>query len=144
MTRPEKAVELFNQGFSCSQAVISAYADAVGLDPETALKVAAGFGGGMGRMAGTCGAITGAVMILGLKFGGATAENAEAKEKTYKRVRELVARFKARHGTMTCCELLGQDISTPEGLREAKDQQLFTTRCPKFVQSAAEILEELI
>ena len=95
-------------------------------------------------MGETCGAISGAVMVLGLKHGGVTAEDREAKEKTYERVRELVARFKARYGTVTCRELLGCDISTPEGLQRAKEQQLTTTRCPEFVRCAAEILEDLL
>ncbi len=83
-------------------------------------------------------------MALGLKYGGITAEDRESKEKTYERVRELVARFKARHGTVNCCELLGCDISTPAGWQQAKDQQLTTTLCPKFVRAVAEILEELM
>ncbi len=144
MTRPEQAVALFKQGFSCSQAVFSAYAGSFNLPPDLALKVAAGFGGGMGRLGGTCGAVTGAVMALGLKYGAITADDRKSKENTYVQVRELVARFKARHGAINCCELLGCDISTPEGWQRIHDEKLTTTLCPKFVQAVAEILEQLM
>lgn len=143
MSNADEAVALFQQGYSCSQAVLAAHAAELGLDRDTALKVAAGFGGGIGRMAETCGVVTGAIMVLGLRHGSARAEDRTAKEKTYERVREFVARFKARHGSSSCRELLGCDLSTPEGFRRVQDQHLTATLCPKFVQSAAEILEEL-
>jgi C_GCAxxG_C_C family probable redox protein len=109
---------------------------------ESALRVASGFGGGMGCMGEACGAVTGAIMVLGLRHGAATADR-EAKEQVYQKVSEFIQRFKARNGTMTCRELLGCDISTPEGLQRMRDQGLFTTLCPRFVQDAVEILEEM-
>lgn len=144
MNRCDTAEALFRQGYSCSQAVLAAFSEELGLDRESALKVAAGFGGGMGRMAETCGAVTGAVMVLGLRHGSTRADDKPSKEKTYERVREFVARFKALHGSVVCRELLGCDISTPSGSQQARDQQLTTTLCPKFVRGAVEVLEKLL
>jgi len=98
----------------------------------------------MGRMADTCGAVTGAFMILGLKWGGATAEEKETKEKVYGLVRELAARFRARNGSIACRHLLTCDISSAEGYELAREKNLFSTVCPNMVQDAAEILEELL
>ena len=141
MSSVEDAVARFDDGYSCAQAVFSAYAEKLGMDRQAALKVSAGFGGGMGRMAGTCGAITGAFMALGLKYGG---PDSESKDKTYELVRELADRFRARHGSLECRELLGCDLSTPEGRERAKEQGLHSTVCTQIVRDAAEILEGLL
>jgi C_GCAxxG_C_C family probable redox protein len=140
----EAAVSCFNQGFSCSQAILSSFGEQFGLDRDTALKLAAGFGGGMGRMAGTCGAVTGAFMVLGLKYGATSPDDRQAKELTYERVREFATRFKERNGSVECRELLGCDISTPEGHQIVKDKGLLSTLCPKFVRDAGEVLEEML
>jgi len=142
MTRTETALARFAEGFNCSQAVLSVFVDDCGLQMESALRVASGFGGGMGCMGEACGAVTGAIMVLGLRYGAATADR-EAKEQVYQEVVHFIQRFKARNGTITCRELLGCDISTPEGLQRMRDQGLFTTLCPRFVQDALEILEEM-
>jgi C_GCAxxG_C_C family probable redox protein len=144
MGKKELALSCFNEGFSCSQAVFLAYAEELGLDREAALKIAGPFGGGMGRLAETCGAVSGALMAIGLKYGATEAADTEAKEKTYALVREFVDRFQARHGSIVCRELLGWDISTPAGHEVAKYRQLFSTLCPNYVESAAEILEEIL
>ena len=134
----------FKEGFSCSQAVFSAYAEQLGLDRETALKISGAFGGGMGRMAQTCGAVTGAFMVIGLKYGAIDAEDKETKEKAYALVREFADRFKSRHGSIACQDLLGCNVSKPEGLKVAREQKLFETICPRLVKDAAEILEEML
>ncbi len=144
MSKKELVLYRFAEGFSCSQAIFSTYGEELGLSRETALKIAAGFGGGMGRMAETCGAVAGAFMTIGLKYGAINVEDRAAKEKTYELVREFADRFKARHGSIICKELLSCDISTPEGMEVAKEQELFTTLCPKFVIDAAEILEDIL
>jgi C_GCAxxG_C_C family probable redox protein len=142
--KSEQAVRKFRKGFNCSQAVLSVYVEEFGLCRETALKIACGFGGGMGRMALTCGAVTGAFMVIGLKYGNTTAEDKEAKAKTYKKVKEYTNRFKARNDSVTCRELLGCDLSTPEGMKEAQDKDLSSSICPRMVQDAVEILEEMM
>lgn len=144
MGRHERAASLFNEGFNCAQAVLGAFGPDLGLEPELALKVAGPFGGGMGRMGGTCGAVTGAVMALGLKFGPTRAGDEETKEWAYGLVRKLIDEFKARNGSVLCKELLGCDLSTPEGRQWAREAGLHSSRCPKFVRDAAEILESLV
>ncbi|KPK68456.1 hypothetical protein AMJ82_08160 [candidate division TA06 bacterium SM23_40] len=144
MKRVEAAADCFEKGFNCAQAILSTYGTELGIEREHALRVAGPFGGGMGRMGNTCGAVTGAYMVIGLKHGAARAEDRESKERAYALTREFAEKFRARHGSIICRELLGCDIGTPEGYRQARDEKLFTTRCPKFVRDAAEIVEELI
>jgi len=95
-------------------------------------------------MGGTCGAVTGAFMVLGLKYGNSTAKDKEGKAKTYKIIEEYTNRFKSRSSSVACRELLGCDISTPEGMKEARDKGLFSSICPRMVQDAVEILEEML
>ncbi len=145
MSIADLAIACFDEGFSCSQAVFSVFAPQLGLDRVTALKVAGPFGRGMGRMGETCGAVTGALMAIGLKYGQTVGEDKAAKEKSYELARQFAERFNARNrGCLTCRELLGADISTPEGLQKLREKQAFTTMCPKFVRDAAEIVEELL
>jgi len=144
MNRVERAVSCFKEGFSCSQAMLSSYGEQFGLNREIALKVSGTFGGGMARMGETCGAVTGAFMAIGLKYGNARVEDKQAKERAYSLVREFVDRFKSRNGSIVCRELLGYDISTPEGMKLVKEKKLTTTLCPKFVQDAAEIIEQIL
>lgn len=144
MKHADAAATCFSQGFSCSQAVLSAFASDLGLDPAAALKVSAGFGGGMGRMGWTCGAVTGAYMAIGLKHGATSGQDRAAKENTYRLVREFNRRFEARNKVLTCRDLLGCDISTAEGFEEMKQRGLHQTVCAKAVRDAAEILDELL
>jgi C_GCAxxG_C_C family probable redox protein len=141
--KSQEAVGRFKNGFNCSQAVVGTFSEQFGLDSDKASKVATGFGGGM-RMGGTCGAVTGALMVLGLKYGNTTAKDKEGKLKTYQQIEEYTRRFKSRNDTVACRELLGCDISTPEGMKEARDKGLFSSTCPQMVQDAAEILEEML
>jgi C_GCAxxG_C_C family probable redox protein len=142
--RVEKAVLLFKQGFNCSQSIAATYGEQFGLSREQGLKLGSGFGGGMGAMAETCGAVTGAFMVLGLKYGSNCASDKEAKLNTYLLVREFAKKFKDRNGSILCKDLIGCDISTAEGYQAAKEKGFFSTVCPKIVQDAAEILEEML
>jgi C_GCAxxG_C_C family probable redox protein len=144
MNKANEALSCFKEGFSCSQAVFAVYAVEMGMDRGIALKISQAFGGGMGHMGQTCGAVTGAFMVIGLKYGRTRADDDEAKVKTYSLVKEFTEKFKARNGTIICRELLGCDIGTPEGERIAKEKKLFSTVCPDFVQDAVEILEEIL
>ena len=143
MNRSDIAVACFREGFTCSQAVLTAFADGCGLDRKTAMRIAAGFGGRMGRMALTCGAVTGAIMVIGLKKGRIVGPDEKSKQKTYGLVRELRKRFESRNGSISCRELLGCDVGAPEEFEQAKLKGLTVTRCPKFVADAVEILEEI-
>jgi C_GCAxxG_C_C family probable redox protein len=140
----QQAIECFKEGFSCSQAVLSAFSEPLGMDRITALKISQSFGGGMAHMGETCGAVTGAFMVIGLQYGRTRADDDLAKEKTYELVQEFVKRFKSQHGSTVCKELLSYDLSKDEEVKEAQEKQLFDELCPKFVQTAAEILETLL
>jgi C_GCAxxG_C_C family probable redox protein len=144
MTRTDRALELFRRGFSCSQAVAAAFAPDLGLDTETALRLSQGFGGGIARRADWCGALTGAVLVVGLKHGRTKAEDAAARDKTYAVIRELLARFTAKHGQVRCRDLLGCDLGTPEGQKTIDELRLHQTKCEEFVRDAALLLEELL
>jgi C_GCAxxG_C_C family probable redox protein len=123
--------------------MFSSYGPELGLDRETALRVATAFGGGMGRMGETCGALAGAFMVIGLKYGRTRVEDEETKEKAYSLVREFADRFESRNGSIVCRELLGYDIGTPEERELAREQGLFATLCPRIVRDAAEIIERI-
>jgi len=98
----------------------------------------------MGRMGEQCGAVTGAFMVIGLKYGKAKAADEGARDRTYELVREFVTRFRSRHGSIVCRELLGYDLSNPQEGELAKKKGLFDTLCPQLVRDAAEILEEIL
>lgn len=143
-THEEKAKELFLQGYACSQAVLGAYAREVGLDEQTALKISLPFGGGIGRLRETCGAVSGMLMALGLKYAD-TAPTAQAKADVYARVQELVRRFKEENGSVICRELLG--LSKPEGtpVPAPRTEQYYKTRpCADKVACAARLLEQYL
>ena len=144
MSEVEKAVSCFKEGFMCSQAVLSAYAWQFGMDRETALKVSAAFGGGMGRMGEVCGAVTGAFMVLGLKYGRTSIQDAKSHENTNRLVRDFVDKFKSVNGSIVCRELLGCDLSTLDGQKTFVEKKLRDTLCTKFVRDAAEIVEQLL
>jgi len=138
--RVKKTVSCFQEGFSCSQAILSTYGQELGMDRATALKVSTPFGGGMARMGEVCGAVTGAFMAIGLAY----AVDKGSKEKTYEAVNKFVEKFKSRNGSISCRELLGYNIGTPDGMKAVKEKGLITTLCPKLVSDAAEILEEIL
>lgn len=143
MNRVELAVSYFKEGYTCSQALLSIYGAKFGLDREIALRIADGFAGGMG-MGETCGAVTGAIMVIGLKHGRTVVEDRDAHRKTNSLVNDFIRVFKSRNGSIVCRELLGCDVSTPEGLNSAREKKLFTTVCPNYVRDAAEIVEQIL
>jgi len=140
MSPADAAESRFRQGYSCAQAVFSALAERWRIDPELSLRIAAGFGGGLARTARTCGCVTGAMMALGLAQASVSPDSNKAeKEKTYERCRRLIEEFERRHGSTMCLDLLGCDLSRPEGLAEARSKGLFLLRCTKLVRDAVEI-----
>jgi len=146
MSSVEQAVSCFKEGSLCSQAVFSTFAPKLGLDREIAMKISTPFGGGMARMGEICGAVTGALMVIGLKYGNVSDWRVEDKERenAYRLATEFVNKFKSRHGSIKCKEILGCDLSTPEGRKLAKEKNLFNTLCPEFVRNAAKIVEEIL
>ena len=144
MSNTEKAVEAFKAGMNCSQAIVATYGPGLGLEEDMGAKVAAAFGGGMGHTGKTCGAITGAMMVIGLHCSRDGCSTAEAKVRSYALASELMKTFETRHVYTNCKALIGQDLSTDEGMRTAREDDLFGTLCAEFVHSAAKILEELL
>ena len=144
MTRTDRAVALFGEGFSCSQAVFAAYAEDLGLPADMALRIAQPFGGGIGRTGDWCGAVTGALLVIGLKYGRVRAADTAAKDKTYALVREFVRRFREGHGTVRCNDLLGCEMGTPAGDKAIEDGKLHDKVCRGLVREAAEILDTLL
>lgn len=143
MTHIEKAKELFDKKFHCSQAVFAAFADELGITEEQALKIGACFGGGM-RKGEVCGACTGALMALGLKYGQADEADLDSRYKTNEVTDKFLDMFQKENGSYMCKDLLGCDLSTEEGIAEAVEKKLFTEFCPKMVISATKIVEEIL
>ena len=132
----DDAVQLFESGYMCSQAVFAAFSEDFGISRDDALKIGACFGSGM-RKGEVCGACTGALMALGLKYGGDKAESNEICER-------FLDEFEKENGSYICRDLLECDISTEDGVAFARENNLFREICPKMVESAAEIVEKLI
>jgi C_GCAxxG_C_C family probable redox protein len=142
MTSPaETAALTFSQNFNCSQAVFSTFAPQFGLEKQAALKLASPFGGGVARQGELCGAVTGALLALGLAHG---ADTPAGKEEIYRLSQEFMRLFKEKHGTLLCRELLDCDTSTPEGWQKARETGKFTSICPILVQDAAGIVQALL
>lgn len=141
MSKADDACKCFDEGFNCAQAVFSEYCEQFGLDKKTALKVSCGFGAGMGRMGETCGAVSGAYLLIGLKHGKFEKDDNASKEKTYALVQEFSKRFKQRNQSTICRELIKVDLLS--GDRQTIDAQVKTV-CPKMVRDACEIVEELL
>jgi C_GCAxxG_C_C family probable redox protein len=144
MNQIENAVDTFKQGYNCAQAVLSAHCHDFGLDREMAIKLTAPFGGGIAATGEVCGAVSGAIMVLGLWCGSDDVGNPESKEKAYRITREFLKMFKEKNHSILCRNLIGMDISTPDGIENARKEGVFTEMCPKFVWDASEILEELM
>ncbi|MDP2038404.1 MAG: C-GCAxxG-C-C family protein [Ignavibacteria bacterium] len=143
MKPAEKAIKLYKEEYNCSQAILSAYAEELGIDEQTAIRVASSFGGGIARTGKTCGAVTGALMVIGLKQWNSNVEKEEAKAHVYKLSNQLMDEFKARNKTLNCEELLCVSVSTPEGRAVVKANQLSSKVCPRVINDVTEILERL-
>lgn len=126
--------------FNCSQSVFSSFAKELAIDEEMALRISSGFGGGM-ACAETCGAVTGAYMVIGMKYGHYNT-NVLAKNNTKERIKNFNKHFIEKHGFLKCKELIGCNISTDDGLIKAKENNVFTQFCPQFIGSACDILED--
>ena len=147
MKEVERAGELFLEGFNCSQAVFTAFCHRFGMDEETAKRVSAGLGGGVGRMREVCGAVSGAAMVLGSLAAAVEGDDKENKAKNYELVREFSERFKQRHGgTVICREMLKLDIPMENtAMPEDRTAEYYKKRpCLKAVEDAADILKDII
>ena len=143
MNRSEQAKELFLSGNNCAQSVLISFAEDLKFSKELALKMAAGFGGGMGKQQETCGAVTGAIMVLGLLKGEDVNNNDELKASAYGAVKDLTRDFVAEYKTTNCRELIGCDLNTPEGSAKFKDDKIMENVCADCVKKAVQIVEDL-
>ena len=142
-SKAEKAVHYYENGFNCSQAVFTTFATEEGIPEELALKIATQFGGGS-RKGEVCGAVSGALMVLGLKRGHYHWNAPEEKGNAYKTAEEFMDRFIERNGTVVCRELLGYDLTKPDEMEKIRELNLFRTTCPEMVRRAVDILEEML
>ena len=146
MNEKERAVDLFHQGFNCSQSVFVAFSHRFGIDEDTAKKISAGLGGGVGRMREVCGAVSGVAMVIGSICAATDGKDAESKQRNYELVREFADRFTKRNGTVICRELLGLNEKAENSAEpEKRTAEYYKKRpCAELVADAAEILAELI
>ena len=143
--RSEKAEELFKQGYNCSQSVFAAYADIFGIDTETALKISAGLGGGCGRQRELCGAVSGATLAIGMKFGSTDGADSDGKKLCYEKVREFTDEFKKTNPSIVCRELLGLAQAEGSATPEKRTDSYYKKRpCVQIVKDSAEALEKII
>ena len=146
--RVERAVENFMQGYGCCQSIVAAFADLYGMDDTMAKRIAAGFGGGVGRMRMMCGAVSGIVMLVGLDCGQTEGSDREGKSACYKVVQELLARSQAENGSLICAEILGlkgHEKAQNSYVASARTAEYYKTRpCAAKVESAARIFADYL
>ena len=142
----ERAIQLFNQGYNCSQSVIAPFCEEVGMDFETALKLSSSFGGGMGRLREVCGAVSGMFMVAGLKYGYTDPKDARSKGEHYKLIQMLAHQFKETNSSLICRELLGlHSKSETSNMPEERNEEYYKKRpCAELVGDAADIISKLI
>jgi C_GCAxxG_C_C family probable redox protein len=143
--KTDKAIDYFRNSFNCSQSVFTVFGKDYGLSENDCLKIGCAFGAGMGRQQLTCGAVTGALLALGLKYGKAYGDSEDKKRETYMKTREFFTEFIRINGSSSCRELLnGLDINDADDYQKIIDQNLFVTHCEKYVTDAVEIAGEMI
>jgi len=141
--KEEKAINSFRTGLNCAQAVLTAYSDDLNFDKNLALSISCGFGGGMGRLQETCGAVTGSYMVLSIYNCKKNSENNDRKEKSYAMIQEFNKKFKSINGSTECLSLIKCDIKTADGRKFAKENKLFDTICEKCILDSVKIIDEL-
>jgi C_GCAxxG_C_C family probable redox protein len=144
MDRAKMAVENMRGGLNCAQSVVKAYSSELEVPEDAAVKMATPFGGGFGRRGFVCGALSGAGLVIGAKFGNCSPADTAKRDKTYAAVGELLEKFRQEHGAVFCRELIGFDLWNPDEMKRAREKGVFTNQCPLFVKSAARILEKIL
>lgn len=140
--KSEKAKELFSLGYNCAQSVSAVFASDYGIAQHEILKMSCGFGGGM-RNSEVCGAVSGAIMVIGMKYGNGTENSSETKGICYQKTVEFTNAFHNKNKSIICRELLGLDIFEGDGMEKAKEANLFQTVCVDMIVDAVNLLEEL-
>lgn len=142
VNREDNAVGIFSEGFNCAQAVLESFSDRTGLHRDQAMRIASCFGGGM-RRGEVCGAVTGALMVLGMTGGYTSGTDTDAKKRSNERAADFLDRFTKSQGSVICKVLLGEDLSDIAGMEKLVRSGAFSTECPKYVAEAVRILEEM-
>ena len=144
-SRVEQAVATFESGYTCAQSVFATYADLFGMERETALKLASPMGGGIGRMREVCGVVSAMALLAGLKKGNTDPANEEGKEQIYLLTRQMAEKFKEKHGTIICRELLGIQGMEESAKPSLRTEEYYSKRpCSRLVATAAGIIEEML
>lgn len=145
MTRKEKAMQSFLDGYNCAQCMILAFEDMITIDVDTALKIASPFGGGMGRLREVCGSVSGMFMVLGYIKGYNEAGDYAGKKELYEHIQELARRYEEANGSIICRDLLGLNVKKEDAAPEKRTDEYYKKRpCAEKIGSAAEILEEYL
>lgn len=144
MNKSEIASEYMKNGYNCAQSIIKVYANEVGMNQEDAVKMASALGGGVGRNGHICGAVSGAALIIGMKFGSTDPADFQAKEKAYNKTNELLEIFATENTSVLCKELIPYDMKNPDELKKAREAGVFAKQCPLYVLSAGRILETIL
>ena len=143
-SKAEIAADIFKKGFNCAQAVLSSHSAEYGLDTAFAKKIGGAFGGGIANNGEVCGAVTGALMLIGLKYGQHTEGDNDSKQKTIKITNEYIQKFKKEYGSIICRDLLKYDLSNETEAQKARESGVFKTLCPAFVKRSVELAEEIL
>jgi C_GCAxxG_C_C family probable redox protein len=144
MNKVDLAFDRLKTGYSCSQSVFSVFADDLGIDLETSLKVSSAFGGGIAGMGKTCGAVTGALMALGIKYGSAVASKNHEENEIIKYAEVFLDRIRSETGTVACRDILGVDLGIPEALKTAQEKNLFETNCPPYIVRVIRLADDIL
>lgn len=142
--KSEDAVTCFSDGFNCAQAVLTSFSDGYSCPKELALKMSGAFGSGMGQLGETCGAVTGALMVIGLQYGKFKVGDTVSKDRTYACVKKYSDDFKSRFGSIKCHDLIKYNLSNPDELLEARKAGVFNSICPELIKGSVEILESIL
>lgn len=141
----QRAIEFFEQGYNCSQSVVAAFCEEMNIDMETVIKLSSSFGGGMGRLREVCGAVSGAFMIAGMKYGYADPQDQQAKTQHYQLIQDFAEKFKNENSSIICRELLGLKEGPDSPVPETRSTEYYQKRpCIELVGCAAKILDEII
>ncbi|MFO7656610.1 MAG: C-GCAxxG-C-C family protein [Bacteroidales bacterium] len=145
MKKQQQATNYFNNSFNCAQSVFTVFATDYGISENDSLKIACAFGGGMGRQQLTCGAVTGALMAIGLEYGKGIDDEETKKKETYQKTKEFLEAFIKLNGSVNCKVLLdGLDMQRPEDYEKMVQMNIFNTKCKKYVEDATLIAERII
>jgi C_GCAxxG_C_C family probable redox protein len=139
----DQAVAFYRQGYTCTQSILASFARHYGLQQDLAFRIGEPFGAGISCTGGMCGAVTGAIMVLGLQYGSALSDDDPARYHTYQLVQELMYRFTHIHGSIQCADLIGYNLSDPQQLQNVIEKGLFFQLCPALIHDAAQILVEI-